>query len=450
MSVLHPLLLASWLAFGAVGAVAPTEEQKAYQIVKSDYQAGHFAKAAPAFEALWQTFKNPKYLHYAGIAWAAAGNDTHAIYCWREVLEISTATAKQLGDAQRFLAEAYKRTRQVSLHISPSESSAPGTRISLLTADTSIAAITRPAQAFVDDTGGYVVYLTHQPWSVVVSGTTTHVQARAEIDTQATQVILERQPKPGQVHLHVELPPGIQTVEAEVADTQNEWPANRQKLHSGGPQELELAPGTYVLRIDQAGVVPYNRQLVVHPGQTTAIDLRIEAIARATDGPPPLLPPEPPRKLALGLGIASAITTAGGGALLAVGEAPPTNRNPRARAQFITFGGIAAGAGVGLATEALLTRYTKNRPRRVFSSLGIGLAALVGGTAWFASRYGSNLSDLRRRVNPPSIHLYGPSLLFGLGVGFAGGAIAELRHKQRTRRMRADLTFLPNTLRIRF
>lgn len=444
MSVFYPLLLASWLT---VGAAPPPEEQAAYQTVKSDYQAGNFAKAAPGFEALWQAFNNPKYLHYAGIAWAAAGRDTHAIYCWRQVLKASTATAKQREDAGRFLVEAYSRTRRVSVAVEPRSDHdiETGAMVSLKVVGANIDPITRPMEAFVDETpGSYVVFLTHQRWSLTVPGTQAYESATTEIGTQTTQVTLDRQPKPGQVHLHVTLPRGFQTVGSQLVSSGDETRTVGHQLHSGD-QNLELPPGTYELRIDQPGLVAYTRQLIVHPGQTTPLKLEIEALAATARHPPS----QPQQKLALGLGIASAITTVGGGVFIAVGESPPANQDPRYHAQFAAIGGVATGAGVGLATEALLTQFTENRPKRLFTSLGLGLAAVVGGVAWFAYGFSRVKDDFHHET--PSAPIYGSSLVLGVGTGLTSGSLSGLLLKKFTRRSRrASLSLLPISLRIRF
>ncbi|MGB1014235.1 MAG: tetratricopeptide repeat protein, partial [Nannocystaceae bacterium] len=113
-------------------AAAPaSEDAAAYKSAKQHFNEGRYQEAANRFEELWERSPKPKYLHYAAMAWAALGRDTHAILDWQRVLSTPEIDEKLRASVDEFLVEAYKRAPVVTVKIAADNAPAEAWAVTL-------------------------------------------------------------------------------------------------------------------------------------------------------------------------------------------------------------------------------------------------------------------------------------------------------------------------------
>jgi len=451
----------------------PDAQQAAFEAAKAQFKGGDYLAAAAAFEALWEASNNPKHLHYAGLAWATAGEDARAILRWRRLLLDPSATAEDRQEAETYLSGALGRTTTVTLGATPagalrdaklelSRDGSPSGPLIVALADTT------------NTTGeGYVVHLEPGSWTITLhpaSDRLTAANANLEIDATKPRLELPLELAAVMSALQLQLTdPGALAagVSVTLRDAEGRAPDVRLDI-TDEKTSIPLPVGTWHLRAESPGAAPVEETLAIHAGQPTSYALVLSAPSKS-DGPTPSNHTNSSKldtaHLALGLGISSAISVAAGAALIGAGEARISNsRNadfpcaPGGVGQFapcrvdeahdmIGAGSLILGGGLGLGTTAVLA-HKKIAHRAWFAPLAIGLAAAIGGATWngitHSARMGLFDVDTSLEQNDLSTiraSLYPSMLLTGFGGGLIIGSTAALIRGRSARTQSADSRF---------
>ncbi len=451
-------------------AAAPPQEGPAYDAAKQHFNEGRYEQAAAGFENLWKQSPNPKYLHYAAMAWAGLGRDTHAIVNWQRVVQTPGASAKISADANEFLVEAFKRAPAVTLQLPP-EAANEAWNIEL-TPEQGPPIAMPLSEARKPDSPGNVIHLTPGKWTITLTGPSTYQPATAEVTVaEGTPMPVNLAPAKVAGTVQLQVQPLVEGATAVFRDEQGVQPEVQHTLANGS--SVSLPPGRWTVTINAQGYHPYTVRVVSTAGQVTELPVTL----RAT-GPGPQPPPDPEElrvphpKLALGLGIGAGVVAVAGGVLIGVGEGGIARaENPNAtkvvadrRDQF-AGGAALLGGGVGLGITALIARNGMKKKKDWYIPLLSGLAVGAAGGVWFGltsrTQY-NDLEDFAEKtgtvtsgwVTKMRANVYGSTLLSGMGAGLAAGALGGLIADGRTPRTRTSfgVTIFPlsGSFRLRF
>lgn len=451
-----------------LGAAAPQPEDPAYDAAKQHFNEGRYAEAAAGFEQLWKESPDPKYLHYAAIAEAALGRDTHAIVNWQLVIQETDATKKISADAKDFLVEAYKRAPAVTLNMAPD---AAGEAWSIeLTPEQGPSIAMLLSEARRPDSPGNVIHLAPGKWTITLTGSRKFQSTTAEVTvTEQTPTSVELQPArvTGVVELQVQ--PFVEGTTAVFRDVQGVQPEVEHTLSDGSA--VTLPEGQWVVTIEAQGHHPYTARVESTAGRLTGLPVTLTP--SGVGGPDRSQNQKVPHpKLALGLGIGAGLAAVAGGVLVGVGESGISSSEERPDMYWTgedgistgrnqaAWGGALFGGALGLGTGAILAKVGM-RPRRWYLPLSLGLASAVGGTVWYAvitpkqnvlfdkSPYiltGTQVAGVR-------MEFYGSSILIGLGSGLMIGTVSGLlagRKASAERRVSVNFHASGGSLKVRF
>lgn len=423
-----------------LGAAAPQPEDPAYDAAKQHFNEGRYAEAAAGFEQLWKESPDPKYLHYAAIAEAALGRDTHAIVNWQRVVQETDATKKISADAKDFLVEAYKRAPAVTLNMAPD---AAGEAWSIeLTPEQGPSIAMLLSEARRPDSPGNVIHLAPGKWTITLTGSRKFQSTTAEVTvTEQTPTSVELQPArvTGVVELQVQ--PFVEGATAVFCDVQGVQPEVEHTLSDGSA--VTLPEGQWVVTIEAQGHHPYTARVESTAGRLTGLPVTLTP--SGVGGPDSTQNRKVPHpKLALGLGIGAGLAAVAGGVLVGVGESgiSPSAERPdmyrtgedgvSAGTNQVAWGGAMLGGAVGLGTTAVMAKVGV-RSKRWFIPLSLGLASAIGGTVVYVlttSKHSGKFTNqdylAQPEVDTMRAEIYGSSLLIGLGSGLLIGSVSGL------------------------
>lgn len=458
-------------ASATTGPAASSEETAAFAAAKQDFNGGRYLEAARAFDTLWDTHQVPKYLHYAALAWATAGEDARAILRWRRLLSLAAATPDEMKEAERRLEGARARTTALNLTVAPPPTSEA--RIVLLRQGSAAGPLELTLADLAGPGGALLpIFLEPGAWTITLRpGDPRLAEAQSAISVDASTPSRDLRLDLPLASSRLELtitPPAALVAGVTIILQESEGRAPEQRLQaSGGRLSVPLVVGTWRLHAESPGVPAIDEEIVVHAGQPTQIAVQFAV----EEAPEPELPPEVPAadrvrhpKLALGLGIGAGVSAVLGGVLIGVGEARiatsakentrlATGCEPQLRPSdtyrtcmveeardILSSGGLFVGSAVGLGVTALANQRGLRPSRWLYPLLG-GILASAGGATWYFVAFGK---EPMRGEAPPHLltheqvatlraSYYPSTLLVGLGAGLTLGATASLVSGRRPR-----------------
>lgn len=474
------------LATAPVGTRTPEKGEEDVAKATAAFNRGHYVEAARAFDQLYTENESLALLHYAALAWAAAGDDTRAILRWRR-LEADPASQglPEAQDAGDFLAEAYKRTTAVGISLTPGSIASEVTALSLKRLDKgeqqAISIVLTGAA--VDERDRHVVFLAPGRWSLTADvAHPGYAPAQIVVDISAHQAELETtllfHPLMGELAVKIEGLAEGETAELVLKDEAGIGEPIRIPLPSpDGVAHVRAGAWTY------EASSPRGEQLTgrvdVAPGAMTTLPLAFNAAD--THQQPTDETPSRRLKLDLGLGLGALVVggvgvgtfvtgyqVLGPGGLNSVDGCTGETKDLRREcavgpASTRSSAGVSLmGSSLGLATNALLVR-TKLPRQLYWVPWTSGLVLTTGGIAWLQTAHSGFLKssflqsdgttpDDDLTVSQAEINRHywrrevPAAMLMGIGTGLLAGASLALltQHiKGKPRAARERLSIVP-------
>ncbi len=262
---------------------------------RAAFQAGDYVGAARAFEAIYASGNEPKYLYNAGIARKHAGHLPEAIFHFSAYVALAgRISAADSTDAQQRIGESIPGTTSVAVTVAPAEALAQATISIQARGGPQLQA---PLKAYLDhqgvQPGAYLLYLDTRPWTVVITSP-GYEPATATLtlgpQDQARMLSLSLKPEATAVEVAVgpeaALAAGIALTFVDNAGHPIEV-ARAQSLHT-----QNLKPGTYNIRASAPGYRTVERPLIVgREPHRLSISLVPDPTAVAAPTPTPQPPP---------------------------------------------------------------------------------------------------------------------------------------------------------------
>ena len=491
-SILSLLAVVLGLVTAPVDHQISEEGQSDVAKATAAFNRSEYVRAAGAFDHIYAEWGGSAFLHYAALAWAAAGDDTRAILRWHQFkADPGSQGLPEAKDAGDFLAEAYKRTTAVGISLTPGSVSGQVTTLSLERLDKEEQAITvTVTKAAVDEYGRHVVFLAPGRWSLSAETVPPGYAAQVQVEVSAQQAELETvlvlRPRMGELAVQIE---GLAEGERAKLVLKNEAgigePIRMTLPPADGLADVPAGAWTYEVTSPRGGQL--KGRIDITPSETTTLQLTVEAVATLATLPvPPPADDTPCRqrkfKLDLGLGLgALAVGGAGVGTFVAgyrvlgldgLNTGPAWCRGESAElrrecaiavgTERSSAGASLMGSSLGLATNAILVR-AKIRHRLYWIPWSSGLVVTAGGIVWFQSAHSRFLKssflesdgktpDSDRTVAQAEIdRLYWrrevpASVFMGFGAGLlAGASVALIAHriKGKPRAARKTVSIVP-------
>jgi len=480
MNPVSLLVVLLGLATGPVDTQPSAKGQGEVAKATAAFNRGEYVEAARTFDRLHAERGGLALLHYAALAWAAAGDDTRAILRWRRFeADPQSRGLAEAQDAGDYLAEAYKRTTAVRVSLEPEAISGQVTTLSLTRLDKGEQAISiAVTEAAADERGRHIVFLAPGRWSLTASSALPgYTSAKIEVDVSAQQAEVETdlvfRPQMGEIALRIE---GLAEGEEAVLVLQDEAGIEE-------PVNLPLPP-TDGLAVVRAGAWTYEvtsprgeqlkGRIDVSPSETTTLPLTFKVVGTQPEPPPPEETPRRRLRLDLGLGLGAVVA---GGVGVGTSVAGYQVRGPRGlrntggsgceedeidaglrrecaivgSSERSTAGASLMGSSLGLATNALLVR-AKIRHQLYWVPWSSGLVFTAGGTIWLQRAHmgfvesslrenGENDDDLTvEKTDIKSLYWrreVPASVLMGFGAGLLVGSSVVLLTQRIRGRSRA-------------
>lgn len=427
--------LAVALAFAPPPAQARPSRDRAAAQAESLYNAGEFAAAAAAFEALAES--RVRYLYFAGLAREALGHDGQAILHWSAVAESEQVEAPLREMAAARIDRARQRTTRLRVTVTPAHAAAGATARLVYQGGGDRQPLVVPVEQLAEG-----VQLESGPWEVQLSsampeyeGTTREVQLRLE-DAEAA-VVVALPP--------VEQPVALTIAPAEAAEAGLHLslrPAHTSRRPASfrlrePTSTLKLGAGRWAYQAEAPGFAALAGQFTVEPGQPTTLALELRPLSNS-----PLARPKADHRLAVAAWAASGALALGGGLALGLSRPPVAAcvreetcapHTVRHRLDGMQLGSLALGASAGFLVTSLTATIERGEARRrawiAEAALGgalTGVGASVAAWAFFANQ--------RARLDAPrfdpralyayEVETYPAMLALGTGAALVVGSIA--------------------------
>ena len=377
------------------GGQVPDESTRASKAVEL-YRAQRLLEAAVAFEELWRDFRAPGYLFNAALARERLGHEALAY------VHLQRFLAEQIGPSERATAE--RRLQDLRFRAVPVEIELTGVRpadkdlqfvVRKLPGGETIA-VEASLLAVADRPNTFELYVEIGTWTVTASAPgyrTAEVAVEARPGTPAAlSVTMAEEMVPFGMRIE---PPEAVVAGIRVRLIPRSGGAPIEGRVTARDAQWQLAPGAYTVELSAPDFEP--KTLEVQVGSASALPPIL--LQRAASRSPAVVPD---RRLAIGLGAASAAIFAGSvitlGITLAayqerrsdylrtgmdrsydwIDDVYGLHRNIRGQnVGFMLLGASVGGAlGVGLTTA-------RERRRVIGAELGTGAVLLVGGTIAF-------------------------------------------------------------------
>ena len=439
-------MLAATLALGK--GAAPPQDPAATLLEREDkrakaaYEKDDYATAATLYEKLWEDAQVPKFLYNAGLAREGLGHSAHALALWNKYLK-QEITPEESAKAEARIATAQQRTTQVVVSVDPAklaelggtlEYQYVGPQSTKQRVPLSVSAVDaqrteeRKLELYLEPGIWELKFTPDEDSAKVYGGDTETLNVVAGQKTTDVQMNLEADVLVVDVKIVGERPRGdIYVVFRDLMSIDKD-------VHVEVPEKSAMGTlrgGRWEYKVLRKGqVVTVGRLEVAEPG--ALLDLRL------VEEKKPMSAETTTRlKLGVGLGGVGLVVGAAGAVILSRTEPrlevllnqPREDLDKRAigRTNDLSSAGAGMlGAMIGLWTGAVTGAIRPHAKRAWLIELGLGGAALAGGTALHAVTgisYGKGVGITDDGTRWPSVLGAGVA---GLGAGLMGSAITGL------------------------